>query len=833
MLKHSLLTVQRIQQFSDRFIPMIQSEEIQLPNVTVAGPVARIPYDQAKKLKFEKAKKPHELTPLWSTWWFKVTGTVPVPWRKKTVNFIFRTYSECLVWQNDEPVGGLNWDAQTPFKDEGRISIRLKNWDKNGHFELYVEASASGLFGQRNGAGTNDGGLNIFRFDKAALALVDLEAWKLYHDFFVPMNYLFLGGETSGNVWTRTADNFPLDAWRGYLMETLNEICNLVIPEDKSSWKLATPLLKKIYSHKNASFGHEISAIGHAHIDTAWLWPLEESVRKCSRTFSTAVAYMDDYPSYKIAVSQAHQYQWVKDRYPALYERIKDKVKKGQFVPVGGTWIEPDCVVPSGESLVRQFLYGKLFFRKEFGIDIKEFWNPDVFGYSGQLPQIIRGMGIEYFLTQKLSWNQFNKPKSQNFYWEGIDGSQVFTHFPPADTYNAMAGGRVIADLLHQGDKAMDHDRTNQGMLLYGYGDGGGGPTRHMLEVLDRVKDFQGIPRTVQRSAQDFFKRLKANIKDIPVIKGELYLEFHRGCYTTQAATKKGNRESELGLRAVEILSSLSTTPYPSEKLEQLWKLVLLNQFHDILPGSSINEVYLDNASDYAHVLGELKNLQLEKTQSLVNSKEGFTAINLCGWERSGLIRVPKTEIKNPLQLSHTGEALAEISVPSIGFAALGSKDYPSSSATLKETKGVFTLENEKILATFFKGGQLSRLYLKKEKREIIEKGELANQFVLFDDRPTKYDAWEVEPFHLETRRTIPDATSVKILEKGPLRVGLEFLTSLIIPVSLKKYFSKMKALSLHLKMISIGMSDISFSKWSFQSTCILKRLVMRFNSVI
>jgi alpha-mannosidase len=327
----------------------------------------------------------------------------------------------------------------------------------------------------------------------------------------------------------------------------------------------------------------------------------------------------------------------------------------------------------------------------------------------------------------------------------------------------------------------MDHERTNQGMLLYGYGDGGGGPTRHMLEVLKRVKDFQGIPRTVQRTAQEFFKKLKANIRDVNVIKGELYFELHRGTYTSQAANKKGNRDSERVLREVEMLASLSGSEYPSAELERLWKIVLLNQFHDILPGSSINEVYQDSAKDYAEVKKSLGELRKSALKNLLRSGEETIIVNTCGWKRTGLIELGKDAKVLPsaiAQKSHDGKIIAEVSAPSVGTARLGMDKASGKIATLTHKKNLYVLENDFIVAEFLASGSLIRLQEKKSGREMIENGESANQFVLFDDRPVAWDAWDVDPFHLETRKPIPAAKSVKVLENGPLRVGLEFFYS-------------------------------------------------------
>jgi len=767
MLKHPKLTQDRIRLFTERMAQQIWTEKLPL-EVQVAGPVGRIPLAEARRLKYRKASLGLALQPAWSTWWFRAKGKLPSAWKSRSVDLIFNTKSEAQVWIGGEPYQGLNYDTAHPYKDGGRVNARLPaDLVRRGIIDVEVEAAANGLFGiplaEAGYSNVSEGSLWVFT--EAALALVDEEAWKLYHDLFVPAE------------WVRLApDVKKLDPWRGFVLARLNDLCNLVVPEDRATWKKAAPILKEIYRQKNASYSHEITAVGHAHIDTGWLWPVAETVRKCARTFSTATRYMERYPDYRFACSQAVQYEMMKERYPGLYRRIQAAVKRGQWVPVGGSWVEPDCNIPSGESLVRQFLYGKRYFRQELGFECKEFWNPDVFGYSGALPQIMKEAGMDHFVTQKLSWNQFNKPIHQNFWWEGIDGSRVLTHFPPADTYNAMAHHHAVRDLIHQTENCADNDRTNQGLMLFGYGDGGGGPTTHMLEVLSRVKDFQGLPRTAQRPVDAFFTRLKKSLKDIPVMSGELYFELHRGTYTSQARTKLGNRKSEVALRAVELLYALAPrSTYPAEEIEALWKTVLLNQFHDILPGSSIGEVYAVSDRDYRDILAKASALQ-EKAASAWGEGKGLSFINPCSWSRSGVVECPKVpkDADSTPQKSASGSPLAWLNAPSLGGAPPGIGKAPRPSAVSRQGSN-FVLDNGKIRAEFLPTGELVHLVELETGRESILPGEKANAFVAFDDHSNNWDAWDMDVFHLETRRALPGARSAKILEKGPLRSTLEF----------------------------------------------------------
>ena len=764
MLRHTQITLARIQSFIPRLKDLIYSSHTPLA-VECAGPVDRISHQEAQKLTYQPAAPGMELGPLWATYWFRVRGNVPEAWRGRRVEMIWVTHSEGTVWRDGQPVQGVNYEPAAPYNSSVRSDYKLWDAAKGGE-EVYleVEVACNQIFGYDFRELKPYTTRLPFVFEQADLALFNPDAWELYLDYIVLADIL------------KNAEPNVLTPWTGHIMAVLNKVIDDLRTDDPKTWPKARERMQGLLRQKNATYQHEVSAIGHSHIDTAWLWPLAETRRKCVRTFANTLAYMEEFPEYKFCCSQAQQYVWIKEDQPKLYERIKAAVKRGQWIPVGGSWIEPDCNIPSGESLVRQYLYGKRFFREEFGVDCKEFWNPDVFGYSGALPQIMLQTGFNYFLTQKLSYNELNKPSHHSFYWEGIDGSRVLTHFPPADTYNGMGVGFPLAHLLYSVKNFKDHDRSNQSMFLFGYGDGGGGPTREMLGVLRRVKDLEGVPRTEQRSPEEFFHRLEKNIQDVPVFVGELYFEWHRGTYTTQANDKRDNRRSEFLLHDVEFLSVLAAKSdrgnYPQGEIEKLWKLLLLNQFHDIIPGSSIREVYEDSARDYAHLLqagAGLKQRALEK----LGAGKGFTVVNTFGWDRTELVELPAGAPKTS-QLSHEGRPLQVVSAPSFGLAPLKAA-AAEPSVELRKEGDLYVLENAYLRAEFKKTGQLARLLEKQTGREAIEKGALGNQFTIFDDRPLRADAWDLDVFHLDTRETLPDAAESRILEGGPLRAMLEF----------------------------------------------------------
>ena len=376
-------------------------------------------------------------------------------------------------------------------------------------------------------------GAPLFTLQQADLHVRDPEFDRFWHDVRVLVELL-----------AELPDGDPQAA---RLYAGLDRACNaLQLPDISDSWRSARPVIEELLAEESAPSAHRVSMVGHAHLDTAWLWPLRETIRKCARTFSTVLELMDHYPEYRFVVSQAQHLAWMQEHYPALWERMKVRIAEGRLEPTGSMWVEADCNIPSGESLVRQIVMGKRFYLDELGIETNDVWLPDVFGYSAALPQIMRRSGIRWFLTQKLSWNQYNSLPHHSFLWEGIDGSRVFTHFPPADTYN---GNVSVRELRFAVENFKDHDRTNTSLYLFGWGDGGGGPTSEMLESARRLADMNGLPRLTMEGARAFFTEAEADIRDPAVWVGELYLELHRGTYTTQAATKSGNRRAEFALR--------------------------------------------------------------------------------------------------------------------------------------------------------------------------------------------------------------------------------------------------------------------------------------------
>jgi alpha-mannosidase len=726
----------RIAQTVVRLRELVHAERRPLDELLIAGPVDRIGHDEAQGLEYRPARMRERLGPLWATYWLRATATVPSEWAGSRVDLIWDTGTESTLWLGGRPVQGLvTGEYERPVAPLAAVA-------RGGEqLELEIELACNAYFGVEA-----EDPITPAELRRADIARFDAEAWKLLHDFRVLAELEAEHGD-------------GLDAsWAGELLFELNRFCNAWDADDRSTWPEAAAILAPLLASANGSHVHELGAIGHAHLDTAWLWPLAETWRKAQRTFANQLALMRDYPEHRFACSSAQHYAWVKERDPELYEQIRARVREGQWVPVGGTWIEPDCNLPSGESLVRQFLHGQRFFEAELGGRAREFWNPDVFGYANQLPQIVRGAGMSRFLTQKLSWNRFTHLPFHTFAWEGLDGSRVVTHFPPANTYNATVS---VAELRRSARDYKDHDRSRHSLLVFGHGDGGGGPTAEMLETLRRVGDLQGVPRTRLVNADAFFTALEHGVRELPVVVGELYFEFHRGTYTTQAAVKRANRRCEAALHDAELLGAIAERTagfaYPADELQALWRLLLLNQFHDVLPGSSIGEVYVEAREQLGRVERGAADLAAAAAATLTSHGDEHLPLNTVGAPRAEVAALPDGE-------------LAFVTAPACGIGAIAPAPAP---VRVDEDRDGWLLDNGRIRARVARDGTVTSLALCDDEREALAAP--ANQLELYEDRPLNWDAWDVDPFHLETGRPCPGARTASLARADPLRAELVF----------------------------------------------------------
>lgn len=536
------------------------------------------------------------------------------------------------------------------------------------------------------------------------------------------------------------------------------------------------------------------SCIGHTHIDVAWLWTVAQTREKVARSFSTVLKYMEEYPEYKFMSSQPALYQFLKERYPETYEKIKERVKEGRWEPEGGMWVEADCNLTSGESLVRQFLYGKKFLKDEFGIDSRILWLPDVFGYSGALPQIMKKSGIKYFMTTKLAWNQINKVPYDTMMWRGIDGSEIFTHLittlgvgqSEADfftTYNGMLHPDAILGGWH---RYQNKDINNDILIAFGYGDGGGGPTREMLETSKRMeKGIRGIPKVRQEFAGNYFEELEERVegnKSLPVWEGELYFEYHRGTYTSMGRNKRSNRKCEQLLMDAELLEVLTGTS-EKEEMDKIWRTVLLNQFHDILPGSSIAEVYEVTKKEYAEIESRLAEMIAEKLNLLMDGgQDKISVFNTLGFDRNDVVSLGDCHAAAltdesgkiyPVQETAQGAVAYITDIPAKGGKTLQLLD------TVKEEASRIQITENGIETPFYRisideNGLFTSIYDKECDREVLKAGEKGNLLRMYEDKPMHYDCWDIDMYYSEKYWDAEKADKIQWTEEGPVRATLE-----------------------------------------------------------
>ena len=539
-----------------------------------------------------------------------------------------------------------------------------------------------------------------------------------------------------------------------------------------------------------------IHATGHAHIDVAWLWTLGQTRRKSERTFYNVIRLMEQFPDYHFTQSQPQLYQFIKDDHPELFESIRQRIEEKRWEPIGGMWVEADCNLSGAESLARQFLLGRTFFREHFGPDAESpvLWLPDVFGYAWALPQLIRQAGIKYFMTIKIGWSQYNRLPYDTFLWQGIDGTQVLTHFstvkefgsPYASTYNSMANPKESLGTW-QGFQQKELQRDL--LMAYGYGDGGGGPTREMLENIEVMQNVPGLPQVRQSSVKKFFKMMEPlkDSKMMPVWNGELYLEYHRGTYTTQARNKRANRKAEFLLHDAEFLCSYASVitnyQYPITDFQKAWRIVCLNQFHDIIPGSSIGPVYEESQQQYSQLMQEVSQLRDEALEAIAAQLDAdILLVNATSFTQNGLIQIPGDSFQ---RFTRDGKLLAAQPTAS-GLWVDAGELAPYSIVGLKQTvdRGPQTsvdrppstvlLENTSLRVEFNSSGDITRIFDKQSQREVLAPNTIANQFQAFEDRPKDWDAWDVDIFYDDKMWLAEPATSIELVENGELRQTVE-----------------------------------------------------------
>ena len=635
----------------------------------------------------------------------------------------------------------------------------------------------------------------------SSLKVLDRKTEKYYYDLEVPYQSARL---------LNTEDQAYIT-----IIQAVNESLNLLDMRKEGS-KEYYESLEKAQEYITKEFYEKycdgekspiIYCVGHTHIDCAWLWTLRVTEDKAVRSFSTVLELMKEYPEYVFMSSQPQLYKYVKKNAPDVYEQIKERVKEGRWEPDGGMFVEADCNIASGEALVRQFVHGQRFFKEEFGVDNEILWLPDVFGYSAALPQILQKCGIPYFMTTKISWNEFNKMPYDTFEWEGIDGSRVLTHFVPTRDYNKAAveggtetehfttyNGYINPSQMKGAWARYSQKYLNEEVLCsFGFGDGGGGPTKDMLENQRRLaKGLPGMPRTKMSTAKEFFHVLDKHVTDkkyLPTWVGELYLEYHRGTYTSMARNKKFNRKAEFAYQNEEMYAMLDAQTaggaYPEKELHEGWEVILRNQFHDILPGSSIKEVYDDSKAEYEGIFAENKALTdatlahiaagvKAPKHSLVvynpNSAAAYDLVTFTVPEGMGEPAVYDGETKLAVQKTADGAyVFFAAGVPGKGYKTYTVKEETADTTPTMEVS-TEVMENEFFKVEYNEKGQFAKIYDKKADRDVLKPGKAGNVIVSYEDRPHNYDAWDVNNYYTEKSWDIDQVSAMEVVENGPVR---------------------------------------------------------------
>lgn len=727
------------------------------------------------------------------TAWFRARVRIPEGWKKEKLHLRFLvgprdggdSTAETLLYVNGKPLQGIDvWHEEAWLPPEwikgDEITIALKAW--------------SGVLGVPERR----------HFKLAQLILIDEPAEHFYYMADTVLKAVKVMDEN--------------DMRRHRLIEVLNKAfykIDYLKPRSDAYYYSLVEAEKYLQSQleemqKWEKMKPTVTGVGHSHIDMAWLWRLEATREKASRTFSTVLNLMRQYPEYRFLHSSPQLYKFLKTDYPEIYEQIRQKIASGEWEITGGMWVEPDTNVPNGESLVRQILFGKRFMKEEFGVVPNLVWLPDVFGYSWALPQLIKKSGMKYFMTTKISWNQYNRFPYDTFRWRGIDGTEVLTHFitTPEDgswhyTYNGPFQPEDVDGIWKN---YRQKDINDELLLAFGWGDGGGGPTKEMLEAARAMKNIPGLPKVKIDKAEPYFERLEKRLEgqNVDVWDGELYLEYHRGTYTSQAFIKRANRKAEVLYHNAEWLNTISDLltgqqQYPVQELNKGWEMILLNQFHDILPGSSIRQVYEDCKKDYEVINGIGQYAANQAQQAILKQihaeSDGIVVFNPISWERDELVKVPFSEKIGektvfidenggliPAQCIEEAEekyCLIEApNLPSLGYKTIrtenGANNTSSSHQPMVISKNL--LENNYYKIELNQNGQIVSLYDKVNNRQVLDDGHRANIFQVFEDKPMNFDAWDIDIYYQQKMKEITDLVEVEVEEEGPLRGTLRLV---------------------------------------------------------
>ncbi|MEW6236240.1 MAG: alpha-mannosidase [Candidatus Omnitrophota bacterium] len=717
-------------------------------------------------------------------YWMHVPVVIPPSFAGQTIDLriaLSREYTlhtpEGLVYVNGELRHGI---------DRNHCAIRLAESAKEGHsFEVAIRVYTGEpyQFLKLNN-------LPPYQLAECSIAVLNRDAQNFFH----------LAKTLTGVILSLQEDS----RLRWEMMTLLGDAFNRIDykhPRSEEFYRSIRDVLRQLKQQLKTLDApparEKVTCIGHAHIDVAWLWTLRRTREKAVHTFSTVLDLMERHPDYRFFQSQPQLYQYVREENPALFQRILKRIKEGRWEADGGMWIESDCNLVSGESLVRQFLYGRRFFEEELKTNCSILWLPDAFGFNAALPQIMQKAEIPYFMTTKISWNQYNPMPHDTFRWRGLDGTEVLAHFintPSGQWFKTYNGLLTPEEIQGTWRDYRQKDVSGEVLLAFGYGDGGGGPVEEMLLCAENLKNMPGFPQTEQGRADAFFQRKEKARDRMPVWEGELYLEYHRGTYTSQAQNKKFNREAELRMQQAEFvaaLAALAGEEYPRDRFRAIWEKILLNQFHDIIPGSSIRQVYLDSADDYAWIQAETERIVAQSGKILAQRSqrkdEVFTLVNTLSWRRKEPFLIPLPD--SACEAYASGGAAAETQIvetvgggkwllmegaalpPLSASVFTPAPDAAPMERTLKAVRR--RLENSMLRIEFNARGEIVSLYDKEAQREVLLPGQSANVFQAFEDKPIAHDAWDIDIFYQDKLLSTGDKAEMSVVEEGPLRATI------------------------------------------------------------
>ena len=539
-----------------------------------------------------------------------------------------------------------------------------------------------------------------------------------------------------------------------------------------------------VADHRLAATPPEVVALGHAHIDLAWLWPISQSRHKCVRTFATQCRLLEQYPDWIFQQSSPQAYAWVEEDAPDLFEKIRGWVKEGRWDADGAAWVEFDTNVSGGESIVRQLLYGRRWFRDKLGVDSRVLWLPDVFGYSAALPQLLRLAGVDGFVTSKISWNEFNRFPHDTFRWIGIDGSEVVTHFittPCSSNFLTYGATMTVEDAVRNREAYRQKEWFTDPLLAYGYGDGGGGPTPRMLDTALRLKNMPlspDVPRVRFENCAGLMDRIREVAPTLPEWDGELYLEYHRGTYTSQAWLKRANRKNEVRLHQLEWIGALAERhgyAWDKPAIDRLWQDLLLMQFHDILPGSSVGEAYAEVRPVQERIARDAETMTADACKALAASidtsghSDPVVLFNTLSWDWTAPVQMPGGAWRDDLVIPAGGWLVTDAATPAAESAVPAAEAAVASSDGKRLECPFWTIE-------FDEKGRIARLYDRANRREVLEPGGAGNEWQAFEDRTLDADAWNIEVYFEQHRMEGPRLVSVRCAETGPVRAAVEMI---------------------------------------------------------